>query len=248
MTRFHEGVVAPGWAQTLDGVLARAQQMGPRGVAIFDLDSTLFDNRPRQARIVREFGLAKNLAALAVCQPSHWSSGWDMKAAMRNCGLAAEDVERVYAEAKQFWMERFFTSEYCADDEAIPGAVDFVKALAATGVQLSYVTGRHEAMREGTVRAMVRAGLVVPGGTVRLIMKPSFDVHDDDFKRQAHAEVAGLGVVIAAFDNEPTHANDYRLKFPEATVVHLATDHSGRPVELLPGIVSVPHFATAEPS
>ena len=44
--------------------------------------------------------------------------------------------------------------------------------------------------------------------------------------------------MIAAFDNEPTHANDYRRKFPEAIVIHLATDHSGRPVELLDGIVS----------
>jgi hypothetical protein len=25
-------------------------------------------------------------------------------------------------------------------------------------------------------------------------------------------------------------------------VIHLATDHSGRPVELLEGIISVPHF------
>jgi hypothetical protein len=51
-----------------------------------------------------------------------------------------------------------------------------------------------------------------------------------------------MGQVIAAFDNEPMHANDYRRNFPEAKVIHLATDHSGRPVELLEGIVSVPNF------
>jgi len=53
--------------------------------------------------------------------------------------------------------------------------------------------------------------------------------------------------VVAVFDNEPTHVNDYRRRFPEATVVHLATDHSGRPVALLEGILSVPDFSSILP-
>ena len=48
--------------------------------------------------------------------------------------------------------------------------------------------------------------------------------------------------MIAAFDNEPTHVNDYRRRFPGAVIVHLATDHSGRPVELDPAVISIPHF------
>lgn len=40
----------------LDRVLTRAAELGPRGVFVFDLDSTLLDNKPRQARIVREAG------------------------------------------------------------------------------------------------------------------------------------------------------------------------------------------------
>jgi hypothetical protein len=47
---------------------------------------------------------------------------------------------------------------------------------------------------------------------------------------------------VAAFDNEPTHANNYRAAFPHALVVHLATDDSGRPVTLADGIVSIRDF------
>jgi hypothetical protein len=235
--------IREGWQSTLQGILERARSLGPKAVLAFDLDSTLFDNRPRQARILREFGAARGLTPLQACGVSHWSSGWDMKVAMRNCGLSPEQVEALYAEARAFWMQRFFTSEYCLEDVAIEGAAAFTHAVVATGAQLVYVTGRHEGMREGTVGAMRNCGLALPGeGATQLIMKPAPRDSDDAFKRDAHARLGTFGQVIAAFDNEPTHVNDYLQRFPEATVVHLATDHSGRPVTLLEAVVSIPHF------
>lgn len=235
--------IREGWQDILRSILAKARSLGAQAVLAFDLDSTLFDNRPRQSRIVREFGAARGLTQLGVCVESHWTSGWDMKTAMRNCGLSAEEVEAIYKEARAFWMERFFTSEYCLEDVAIEGAAAFTHAVVGTGAQLVYVTGRHEGMREGTVGAMRRHGLALPGeGATHLIMKPTLRESDDAFKRQAHAHLGTLGQVIAAFDNEPTHANDYQHHFPEATVIHLATDHSGRPVQLLESVISIPHF------
>jgi hypothetical protein len=235
--------IREGWQKTLQDILERARSLGPRAVLAFDLDSTLFDNRPRQARILREFGTVRGLTPLGACVASHWSSGWDMKAAMRNCGLSSEQIEAVYEEARVFWQERFFTSEYCVEDVAIQGASPFTHAVVGTGAQLAYVTGRHEGMRQGTVEAMRRAGMALPGeGLTHLIMKPTLRESDDAFKRVAHAQLGTLGQVIAAFDNEPTHVNDYLTRFPQATVVHLATDHSGRPVQLLEAVVSIPHF------
>src|SRR5438874_754611 len=111
--------IAPDWRETLTAILKRAKQLGPRGVLAFDLDSTLFDNRPRQARILREFGAARAVPQLAACQPSHWTSGWDMRGAMQRCGLSSGEAEGLYKDAKAFWLERFFTSEYCIDDVAI---------------------------------------------------------------------------------------------------------------------------------
>jgi len=92
---------------------------------------------------------------------------------------------------------------------------------------------------------MANCGLPLPRGDVRLILKPSMEMGDDEFKREAQRQLAEIGQVIAAFDNEPTHVNDYRRAFPEATIVHLATDHSGRPVALLEGVETVPHFGDA---
>ena len=235
--------ISPDWPKTLEEVLERARALQRGGVLVFDLDSTVFDNRPRQARIVREFGAASGIPALTRCEPRHFTDGWDMRAAFRSCGLSAEEAERLHPDARKFWMTRFFTSPYCAEDGVIAGAVPFLRRAIATGARIAYVTGRPERMREGTVEAMRRHGLPMPDeDIVFLLMKAAPEMHDDEYKREAQARIASLGSVIAAFDNEPTHVNEYRRSFPHATIVHLATDHSGRPVELLDGIVSVPHF------
>ncbi len=235
--------IKPDWPQRLKDILDRAASVGPSAVLAFDLDSTVFDNRPRQARIVREFGAFAQLPQLSRCAPEYFDSGWNLSAALRNCGLAKEDIKRVKPELRKFWFERFFTSAYCIEDVAVKGAMDFLLAAVRTGATVCYVTGRHEGMREGTLVAMRRCGFPLPGGLTRLIMKPDPQLGDDEFKRQAHAELARIGRVIAAFENEPMHANDYLCTFPQATVFHLATDHSGRPVELLEAIVSLPSFA-----
>jgi hypothetical protein len=236
--------VREGWQQSLRDILERARALAPRAVLAFDLDSTLFDNLPRQARILREFGVQRAQALLSQCEPRHWTSGFDMRGAMRNCGLSEQEVAEHYEAARTFWLERFFTSDYCADDAVIQGAAVFTAAVVATGATLVYVTGRHEGMREGTESCMRRHGLPVPDGArVHLLMKPRLQEDDDRFKREAHARLGTWGTLVAAFDNEPTHANDYLRRFPDARVIHLATDHSGRPVTLLEGIVSVPHFS-----
>jgi predicted secreted acid phosphatase len=225
----------------LERVLGEAERTGSKGVLVFDLDSTLLDNRPRQARILREFGAATGLSALMGARPEHWTS-WDIKQAMTHAGLSPEEVERNAEAAKSFWRDRFFTSEYCAGDAAIAGAVAYVAKVVATSAQVAYCTGRHEPMREGSVASFRRLGLPEPGARVHLLMKPTFEQSDDEWKEVAYARLRALGQVLAAFDNEPTHVNGYRRAFPDAIAVHLATDHSGRPVPLDDGIYSVRDF------
>ncbi len=225
----------------LDRVLDRARRLGPRGVVVFDLDSTLLDNRPRQAVILSEFGRLRQIAALEQARPEHWD-GWEIRRAMTNAGLAPVEVERHAEDAKAFWRDRFFTSEYCRLDDAVPGARDFVEAIARTRAQVAYCTGRHEAMRAGTVQCFTRLGFALPGDRVHLLMKPSFELSDDDWKSAAYDRLRAIGDVIAVFDNEPTHVNGYRAAFPDALCVHLATDDSGRPVPLADGILSVHDF------
>jgi len=100
-------------------------------------------------------------------------------------------------------------------------------------------------MRSGTIDTLRRHGFPLPPGNgtaVHLIMKPRVSDDDDAFKRSTHPHVRVLGQVIAAFDNEPLHANDLADSFPGAIVVHLDTDHSGRQIAIAHGIPSIPDF------
>jgi hypothetical protein len=229
-------------ASILEAALARARAAAPRGVAVFDLDSTLLDNRPRQARILREYGARAGLAALAAARPDHWQ-GWDLADAMRRAGLGPLEVARHLLAARRFWSARFFTSEYCLEDVPLPGAPGFVRDVAGAGAVVAYVTGRPARMEAGTLRVFGRAGLPLPDGArVHLLMKPDAPLGDDEWKSLAAARVAALGPVVAAFDNEPAHVNGYAMAWPDALCVHLDTDHSPRPIAVLPQVPSIRDF------
>jgi hypothetical protein len=236
-------VTGPAAAALLRDGVERCARGAPEAIAVFDLDSTLLDNRPRQSRILREFGALNRIAALGGAAPDHWES-WDFTIAMANAGMSDEDIARWSGEFRAFWLERFFTSEYCADDVAIAGAPAYVHAVAAAGGRVCYVTGRHEPMRDGTLRSMRAADMPAPdGGRIQLLMKPTFDESDDAYKARTHDRLRDHGRVALAFDNEPTHVNDYRTSFPDALVIHLATDHSMRPVYVDRAIPSIADFA-----
>lgn len=219
-----------------------------RPLAAFDLDSTVLDNRPRQARIVREFGAAAGDERLAACAAAHVVS-WELDDTASACGLTPDEAARVLPDLRRFWQERFFTSAYCVDDAATPGAVAFLARARALGARIIYVTGRPEAMREGTLTAFRRAGLPLPdpGAGVELWLKPRGEGDDDAWKVECHRRLQALAGLACAFDNEPTHVNAYKRSFPEAAVVHLDTDHSRRPVEVLADIPSVLDFRLDEP-
>ena len=162
---------------------------------------------------------------------------------MRVCGLADDDIETLEPQAKHFWRERFFTSEYCVDDIANPGAREYVAQVLAAGAQVLYCTGRHVPMREGTLQCFAREGFPLPDEQrVRLLMKPTLEQHDDEWKVVARQHIKGFGELLAAFDNEPTHINSYHEHFPEALCVHLLTDDSARGIPVLPGVISIRDF------
>jgi beta-phosphoglucomutase-like phosphatase (HAD superfamily) len=225
----------------LDRVEARVRAAGAGALVVFDLDSTLLDNRPRQARILRDYGAAAGVAALAGARTEHWTD-WDLSGAMRRAGCSEAEVEAHRRPLRAFWGARFFTSAYCRDDDAIAGAPEFARALLSAGAGLAYVTGRPRAMAAGTLEVFRRTGLPLPDGQrVRLLTRPDGE-SDDDWKLEAAALVSALGTVVAAFDNEPAHVNAYARSWPEAICVHLETDQSGRDVEVEPRVPSIGDF------
>src|SRR6266545_4712243 len=130
-------------AALLARVLERARSGGPSAIVAFDLDSTLLDNRPRQARILREYGALHQIAGLAAHEPDDWQ-GWDARVPMARRGLSPELIQAHLARFRAFWLKRFFTSEYCVEDRPIPGAPAYVSLVREAGARVFYVTGRPE--------------------------------------------------------------------------------------------------------
>jgi hypothetical protein len=216
-----------------------------RPAAAFDLDSTLLMNKVRQARIIREYGETVGDRRLAACPPEAIVS-WDLRDSAKLCGLTGEEVQAVIPTLKEFWRTRFFTSEYCRDDTPVAGAREFLQEVLRAGGEILYITGRHEEMGEGTLESFRRAGFPMPEGErVQLWLKPRIADDDDAWKEICHRRLIDLRGIACGFDNEPTHVNAYKRSFPEAVIVHLDTDHSRRPVEVMPGIPSIHDFVLA---
>jgi beta-phosphoglucomutase-like phosphatase (HAD superfamily) len=227
--------------------IVRARAAAPTGIAVFDLDSTLLDNRPRQARIAQDYGRTVGLPILLGARPEHWRS-WDLEAGLAAVGIPGTLARRHRGPFRRFWAERFFTSAYCILDVPVPGAPAFVRAVAAAGARIAYVTGRPSRMEDGTLDVLRRHGFPLPDGVrTRLLMKPGDDLGDDAWKALARAEVDASGPVVLAFDNEPSHVNAYARAWPGALAVHVDTDHSPRPVEVLPSVPSIADFRIGAP-
>jgi phosphoglycolate phosphatase-like HAD superfamily hydrolase len=224
--------------------------------AAFDLDGTLLSNKARQARIVRDFARERGLPELSRCTEREIVS-WDLRDTARLCGLGAEEAEAIHPALRAFWLERFFTSEYCKEDQPVPGAREYLARVVERGGHVIYVTGRHVEMEAGTVAAFRRAGFPLPqivavsapasAAEVQLWLKPDPADDDDAWKEICHDRLGQFRGVACAFDNEPTHVNAYKRRFPEAYVVHLDSDYSPRPVEVLSSIPSIVDFRMTPP-
>jgi beta-phosphoglucomutase-like phosphatase (HAD superfamily) len=235
----------PGRARPADqpaillAALARARAAGPGAVAVFDLDSTLLDNRPRQAAILRDYGRAAGVRALRDARPQHFTS-WNLSEALRNAGLGEAEARRHAGPFRSFWDERFFTNRYCELDVPVPGAPAFARAVHRTGTRIAYVTGRPASMRPGTLHVLRAFEFPLPDGArVVLLMKPGDALRDEAWKAIAREAVEARGTPALVLDNEPAHLNAYARAWPRALAIHLDTDHSGLPVEVEAAIPSV---------
>ena len=211
----------------LDRIIATATQHGEAGVGVFDLDGCLFDTRPRQVHIVREFANQHDALDLYAVSTAHFKD-WDLGHTLLNAGIARARVGTLIEALKTFWFTRFFSSRYVNFDHAMPGAVDLVCQCRAAGMQIVYLTGRDETMRAGTEASLRGFGFPLDGGECRLMVKPDFESDDTEFKDQALSVIAKMGEPVLFLDNEPANVNKFRERHPSAVVVFVETDHSPR--------------------
>src|SRR3954466_3673555 len=112
----------------LERILAAIEtHRAERPVVLFDLDGTLYDNRPRTLRILHAFA--------AQLPPEHASDGEKIRSlsytqlkyrldeTLSPLGVATSVIEA----AGIAWRTRFFTDAACSDDIPVAGSVPFVR-------------------------------------------------------------------------------------------------------------------------
>ncbi|MBI5597178.1 MAG: hypothetical protein HY928_13885 [Elusimicrobia bacterium] len=228
----------------LQAILARvaaARRAGRRPLVLLDLDDTLLDTTPRHLRIMSEFAaLRPEAAALSGVGPA--AVRYRVTETARAAGLVEEGL---LSELSSFWGERFFKNDYLLLDTEVPGASAFSRAVVSAGGVPVYFTGRDEAMREGTLKSLLRHGFPAPDGggdAPRLVLKPRFEMPDLAYKAEGLEGIAAEGSIEAGFENEPAHVNLFAERFPEAAMVFVDTKHSGKPVPVKRGVPSIRDF------
>ena len=123
--------------------ISSARERGERPVVVFDLDGTLFDNRPRTLSILRELG-----DAVGGTHPHVTRAIMEMEAANLVYGITDSLAKHgildadIAARAVAFWRARFFRDEYLVHDVPLPGAARFASDCWNAGANLLYLTGR----------------------------------------------------------------------------------------------------------
>ena len=205
---------------------AKARGKAPPAI-VFDLDGTLFDNRPRSYAILQELAVAwrtrhpQHARSLAKLRPD--GMAYLLSDSLARVGLT--NAERV-AEATTFWKERFFADEHLRHDVPLPGAAEFARACYDAGATLVYLTGRDlPLMGIGSFRSLRDHGFPIGVPGTELVLKPDAAMSDELFKRFEMPKLARVGTIIAAFDNEPVNCNTVLAQNPECDSVLIDTQH-----------------------
>jgi len=164
---------------------------------------------------------------------------WGLKQNLKKVGI--EPSEKFMKEIFEFWYERFFSNDYIID-VPIKGSVHFVNKAKNIGFEIIYLTGRFESMRKGTIENLEKNNFPINDKNKSLIMKPSDEISDHEFKHLAMEEIKKYGYILAAFDNEPINVNIFKEHLPNSEVFFVETNHSLNPPNLKDSIHTINNF------
>jgi hypothetical protein len=226
--------------QVLAEVVRRVREAGSaKPLVLLDLDSTLYEVGPRTFQILREWASAEAAtfpaAAARVNELKAHQVGYSVRDTFATVGLDAEapEVASAFESAKEFWVNRFFTSAYLPFDHAYTGAAEFTRQLHELGAEIVYLTGRDEPnMGDGTRDNLIRDGFPWEIERTHLLLKADPKIEDLFHKKEAAAYVRRHGNLVASFENEPPNLVALRDLFPEAMHVFVDTicsDHPAHP-------------------
>lgn len=237
-------------SQTLRQILVKIeefQRQGRSSLAVFDLDSTLFDVGPRLEKILLDFAEVPEHQKLFPEQIVHFRKirverrDWGIREALVRAGLDGHHPE--FQEAvRAFWVKHFFSNEYLEADLPYPGAVEYVQKLHQLGAEIVYLTGRDVARMGPGSAAVLQKWNFPLGDKARLELKPHREMDDAEFKTNWFLQnTPGPHAGIWFFENEPVNIHHLRLEAHHVEIVYFDSTHSRRakPPEDLPQIL---HF------
>lgn len=215
----------------------RAQNL--RSLAVFDLDSTLFNVSTRTRQILAEFAEAYNQPALKAVEVK--MEDWGIKEAVFRAGYTIEKDQELLMSLRDFWRDRFFSNDYIHYDVPYAGAVSYVLELAETGCEIKYLTGRDQhRMGKGSEEVLKKWGF--PCETGQLVLKPERTLDDELFKNDWFLDLDRTPYSkIYFFENEPVNINAVAKSCPEIEIIFIETTHARKQEVTLP-LLRIKHF------
>lgn len=199
---------------------------------VFDLDSTLFCVSFRTQRILREFGEDKEFKKIYSTETEVLRNievlpeDWGIRAALTRTKMKAS-ID-FFEEVRKYWALRFFSNDYLKYDKPYEGAVEYLASLEKMGVPIRYLTGRDRVrMGDGTVESLRQWGFPLADHD-HLIMKPTADLKDEEYKTKALRQIVTPDTSTYFFENEPLIIHHVLEHLPEVNVIFMESVHSGR--------------------
>lgn len=218
------------------------ESRAPSAIAVFDLDSTLYNVSHRTQKIIEDFAQEPKYKEAFPVETELLKS---VKIAATDWGLR-ESLQRTQANVPQafftalrdYWEIHFFSSEYLKYDLPYEGTVEYVNSLQQHGIQIYYLTGRDEPnMLKGTLESLEKFGFPLKDAQAHLFMKAKKGIsEDEDFKADTLHTIKSRAEKVWFFENEPVIINKVAKVHPNLNIVWINTTHSRReepPAEIL---------------
>ncbi len=232
--------------------LKELQQKKGLGLAVFDLDSTLFDVTPRLEKILLDYAQVPEHQKQFPEQVQYFKNirilkkDWGIREILVRAGLDGHHHE-FQESVREFWVQNFFSNEALEHDIPYAGAVEFVRSIASSEVEIAYLTGRDvHRMGEGSEKILRKWGFPLDSEKQKLVLKPHKSLDDAEFKRDWFVSLPESKYQrIWFFENEPVNIHLIRQTRPEVEIFYFDSTHSRRadPPEDLPRLL---HFLLEE--
>ena len=219
-----------------------------RSLAIFDLDSTLYDLTLRVTAILDRFAADPDNQRRFPdeCQKLRdveiRRTDWGLTGPLGRIGLKKPQHEDFMNAVQDAWVRGFFSNDFLDRDFPLPGAVHFVQQCVRLGADVIYLTGRDvPRMADGTETSMKACGFPLDQTRARLHLKPEAHLDDAEFKADAIAHLAQNYEHVWFFENEPVNINLVVKRVPSVKIVFIDTCHSGLE-SVKDALATVKHF------